>query len=105
MYISVRKWQFNFRNLESRHVKSRPITVDDLEARPGSPSMLYVASSESGTDNPIHQHFQKVSTDIFYVVSIKRICCREFHHPSKSVREKHKENFLSLFILNYTLKF
>ncbi|PVD35044.1 hypothetical protein C0Q70_06325 [Pomacea canaliculata] len=34
-------------NLESRHVKSRPITVDDLEARPGSPSMLYVASSES----------------------------------------------------------
>lgn len=34
--------------MESRHVGSRPITVGDLEARPGSPSMLFVAGSESG---------------------------------------------------------
>ncbi|KAL8607286.1 hypothetical protein ACOMHN_047617 [Nucella lapillus] len=41
--------------LETKHVKSRPITVDDLEARPGSPSMLVVAESESAGSPPQHQ--------------------------------------------------
>ena len=43
------------RALETKHVKSRPITVDDLEARPGSPSMLVVADSESGGSPPPQQ--------------------------------------------------
>ena len=34
-------------------MKSRPISVDDLEARPGSPSMLVVAESESAGSPPL----------------------------------------------------
>ncbi|KAK7097785.1 centriole and centriolar satellite protein ofd1-like [Littorina saxatilis] len=46
--------------LETKHVKSRPITVDDLEARPGSPSMLVVAESGSaGTSSPPPQQEEK----------------------------------------------
>ncbi|XP_076468421.1 centriole and centriolar satellite protein OFD1-like isoform X3 [Babylonia areolata] len=43
---------------ETKHVKSRPITVDDLEARPGSPSMLVVAESESAGSPPQQEEAQ-----------------------------------------------
>ncbi|KAK7460735.1 hypothetical protein BaRGS_00038850, partial [Batillaria attramentaria] len=47
---------------ETRHVESRPITVGDLEARPGSPSMLFVAGSESGGSLNQQEEKAKVET-------------------------------------------
>ncbi|KAK6172568.1 hypothetical protein SNE40_016198 [Patella caerulea] len=39
------------RNVVEKRDKSRPITIDDLEARPGSPSLVVVAGSESPSEH------------------------------------------------------
>ena len=88
----------------TKHVKSRPITVDDLEARPGSPSMLVVAESGGSTSSPppaakkgmclafcssINFQLKMLKMSVLVIQNVQKVI---HHHQLLFIPWNHKKN-------------